>query len=91
MHANREPDLVAHLERFTTRVTDLIRQVIHEWHDGDAADSVVEEQAAMLMNAINGVMMSFVYGVPVVTDADHLDAWIHTILTGTSPGSDAPA
>ena len=89
MHAHREPELAAHLERFTAKVTDLLHRVIREWHDGDAADVVVEEQAAMLMNAINGVMMSFVYGVPAVADLDRLDAWIHTILTGFGTGNAA--
>lgn len=90
MHASRESELAASLARFTVRVTDLVRQVIREWHgDTDIAEPIVEEQAAMLMTCINGVMMSFVHSTPVVADADQLDAWIQTILTGAGPGSRA--
>ncbi|MEV3903409.1 TetR family transcriptional regulator C-terminal domain-containing protein [Mycobacterium sp. NPDC050551] len=86
LHSSREPELAASLARFTVRVTDLIRRVIREWHGDDGVpDPIVEEQAAMLMTCINGVMMSFALSTPVVTDADHLDAWIQTILTGDEP------
>ncbi|MCG5432823.1 TetR family transcriptional regulator C-terminal domain-containing protein [Mycobacterium sp. MYCO198283] len=88
MQASREPELAALLERFTVKVTDLVRQVIRDWHgDAEPAAGTVDERAAMLLALINGVMMSFTHGTPVVADVEQLDAWIQTILTGTAPGS----
>jgi hypothetical protein len=62
----------------------MAREVIRDWHgqDADLAPDLIDEQTVMVLTFVNGVMMSFVVGAPVVTDPEHLDRWIQAILAG---------
>ncbi|PRC44576.1 TetR family transcriptional regulator, partial [Mycobacterium sp. ITM-2017-0098] len=86
LHLSREPELAETLSQFVTQFYALARNVIREWHTGDSESDelVIDEQADMLLTVINGVMMSFVSGTPVVRDADHLKRWIEAILAGAT-------
>ncbi|MDO3634525.1 TetR/AcrR family transcriptional regulator [Mycolicibacterium arseniciresistens] len=84
LQASREPELAAYLSHFASQITELTRQVIREWHGADAEpdDAALDEEVLMVLTCINGVMMSFVHGAPAVTDAEQLDRWLQTILSG---------
>jgi hypothetical protein len=74
----------------------LPREVIVQWHPAEPPpdSSLIDEQVVMVLTFINGVMMSFVQGYPVVTDAAHLDRRIQEMLRsitadrGPSTGAD---
>ncbi|MGB3352053.1 MAG: TetR family transcriptional regulator [Mycobacterium sp.] len=94
LQLSREPELAEAFVQFAAGFYSLAREVITQWYGPDTEPDprVVEEQAVVLLTFINGVMMSFVIGAPVVSDAEQLDRWIQTILGGTpQPGSDSPA
>jgi AcrR family transcriptional regulator len=84
LQASREPELAAYLSQFASQITELTRRVIREWHGVgvELDDAVLDEEVLMLLTCINGVMMSFVHGAPAVTDAEQLDRWLQTILSG---------
>jgi DNA-binding transcriptional regulator YbjK len=84
LHMSRAPELAETLQQFASGFYTLAREVIREWHgeDADTDPDLIDEQTVMVLTFVNGVMMSFVFGAPVVTDADHLDRWIQAILAG---------
>ncbi|RAV06013.1 TetR family transcriptional regulator [Mycolicibacterium sp. GF69] len=86
LHLSREPELGETLSHFVTQFYALARNVIREWHaaDSESNEPVIDEQADMLLTFINGVMMSFVSGTPVVRDAEHLQRWLEAILAGAT-------
>ena len=86
LHLSREPELAEVLSQFVTQFYALARNVIRDWHNGESGpdERVIDEQADMVLTFINGVMMSFVSGTPVVRDADHLTHWIEAILAGAT-------
>ncbi|MEZ0362536.1 TetR/AcrR family transcriptional regulator [Mycobacterium sp. pUA109] len=83
LHASRDPDLGATLQQATTRFRELARDVVAHWHPEDArpAPALIDEQAAAVLTYINGVMMSFVTGGPVVSGAEQLERLIRAIIT----------
>lgn len=93
LHLSREPELGATLRQFITQFHALARSVIREWHaPGSEPDAdLVDEQAVVVLTFINGVMMSFVSGSPVVHDAEQLDTWIQAILAGVTSARHPPA
>lgn len=80
--AHRDPDLTNTIIQMGLRFYSLAREVILQWHPveppPDAA--LVDEQAAIVLTFIDGVMMSFVQGYPIVTDAAYLERRIQGIL-----------
>jgi hypothetical protein len=82
LSAYRDPDLAATNQQFFVRLYSLARDVVAHWHlDGPPTDpALIDEQVMTMLTYINGVMMSFVQGYPVVADADHLDHRIQGIL-----------
>jgi hypothetical protein len=80
--AHHDPDLAATMVQFGIKFYDLARDVVTQWHPKDPPvdPAVVHEQAVVVLTYINGVMMSFVQGYPVVTDVDHLERLIQAIL-----------
>ncbi len=89
LHLSREPELAEALLGFVSQFYTLARKVIRDWYPSDSAPAadVIDEQADMVLTFINGVMMSFVSGTPVVRDADHLESWIQAILAGAQHSS----
>ena len=83
-----DPDLNQTMMQFAIRFYALARDVVVQWHPQapppDAA--LVDEQAVTVLTYINGVMMTFVQGLPVVTEAEHLDSRIQGILRGVTSG-----
>ena len=82
---SREPGLAETSVQFAAGFYSVTHDVVAGWHGADTEIDacVIEEQAAMLLTLINGVMMSFVLGAPVVSDAAQLDRWIQTMLSGS--------
>ncbi|MDH6242931.1 hypothetical protein [Mycobacterium sp. OTB74] len=54
--------------------------MITKWHEAPVDAAVIDEQAVTVLTYVNGVMMTFVHGFPVVSDADQLDRRIQAIL-----------
>jgi AcrR family transcriptional regulator len=82
--AHHDSDLAATMVQFGVRFYSLAREVVSHWHPGDrpVEAAVIDEQAVVVLTYVNGVMMSFIQGYPVVADADHLDNRIQDILRG---------
>jgi hypothetical protein len=63
----------------------LTRQVVTQWHSTDQPPdpALIEEQTAIILTFINGVMLSFVAGFPAITDTNRLDNHIQSMLRST--------
>ncbi|MCW1824791.1 TetR family transcriptional regulator [Mycolicibacterium conceptionense] len=87
LQAGRDDDLAATLRESVEGFYGLARAVVAEWHSADEnpmAPTVIDEQAKTLFSFINGVMMTFVIGQPLVDNADQLDRLIRGVLAGWS-------
>lgn len=84
--ASRDPDVATSLGESSDRVYALARDVVTQWHPADSTPdaALVEDQALATLTFINGVMMTFVAGQPVVDDADHLDRLIQGVIAGVA-------
>lgn len=79
--ASHDPDLSATMAGYGIRFYQLAHDVVAHWYDGrDIPAPVIEERAVMVLTFISGVIVSFVQGYPVVSDAGHLDAMICRLL-----------
>lgn len=85
--ARREPELAVSMLEFGAKFYGLARDVITRWHETPADPALIDEQAVTVLTYVNGVMMSFVHGYPVVSDADQLDARIRAILRSVTTES----
>ena len=84
--ARREPELTASMLQFGAKFYGLARDVIGQWHGAQVDSTLIDEQALTVLTYVNGVMMTFVHGIPVVTDAEHLDRRIQAILRSIAAG-----
>ncbi|BBZ68156.1 TetR family transcriptional regulator [Mycolicibacterium insubricum] len=81
-----DPTLAEEFLDFGTRLYGLARDAVAQWQAGEgSSDGAVpvasaDEQAVLVLTYISGVMMTFVHGMPVVTDVDRLDGQIRQIL-----------
>ncbi len=84
LQMSREPELAQTLMQFAAKFYALAESVIRDWHASDPAPDprLVEEQAVMVLTMINGVILSFVHGAPVVSEAAQLERWIQAMLEG---------
>lgn len=85
LHAGRDDDLAATLSESVEGFYGLARAVVTEWHaaeENPMAPEVVDDQAKALFSFVNGVMMTFVIGQPLVDNADQLDRLIRGVLAG---------
>jgi Tetracyclin repressor-like, C-terminal domain len=84
--ASREPELAARLNESSDRLYTLAREVVTQWHPmGSTPDpALIEDQATATLAFINGVMMTFVAGQPVVDSADRLDRFIQGVIAGVA-------
>jgi DNA-binding transcriptional regulator YbjK len=78
--ARREPELAVSMLEFGAKFYGLAREVITKWHEAPVDAAVIDEQAVTVLTYVNGVMMTFVHGFPVVSAADQLDRRIQAIL-----------
>ncbi|GBG37741.1 TetR/AcrR family transcriptional regulator [Mycobacterium montefiorense] len=84
--ASRDPELAAKLNESSDRLYALAREVVTQWHPAENPpdSALIEDQALAALTFINGVMMTFVAGQPVVESADHLDQLIQGVITGVA-------
>lgn len=83
--AGRDPELATTLSDSSRGLYTLAREVVTHWHAGGTPDpAVIEDQAAAVLAFINGVMLTFVAGQPVVESAAHLDRLIRGIISGVA-------
>jgi hypothetical protein len=81
LHARQDPDLDATMQSYSIRFYDLAHDVVARWYQDTAIpDAQIAECATKVLTFISGVMVTFVNGYPVVTDAARLDTWIRQIL-----------
>lgn len=82
--AGRDPQLAAVLNESADRLYGLARNVVTQWHPPDSAPdpALVDDQATATLAFINGVMLTFVAGQPVVDDPQHLDRLIQGVIAG---------
>jgi hypothetical protein len=79
--ARRDPDLEKTMHEFGMRFYGLTFDVIKQWYVGQpATEGLIEQRAMMVTTFISGVLMNFVNGYQVISDADHLDRLIRQIL-----------
>jgi AcrR family transcriptional regulator len=86
LQATRDPDLSGALQRSVDMFYGLAREVVAQWDTGDTERDaqLIDDQALAVFTYINGVMMSFVSGRPVVEDADHLHRLIDGVVDGVT-------
>ncbi|MBU9762556.1 TetR family transcriptional regulator [Mycobacterium sp. TNTM28] len=85
LQAGRDDELAATLRESMDGFYGLARAVVTEWHASDENPTpleVIDDQAKTLFSFVNGVMMTFVVGQPLVADADQLDRLIRGVLAG---------
>ncbi len=84
--AGRDPELAAALNESADRLYALARNVVTQWHPaGTAPDpALVEDQALATLAFINGIMLTFVAGQPIVDDAEHLDRLLRGVIAGVA-------
>ena len=78
--------MAASLNESSDRLYTLAREVVTQWHPaGSTPDpSLIEDQALATLTYINGVMMTFVAGQPVVDSAEYLDRLIQGVIAGVA-------
>jgi AcrR family transcriptional regulator len=86
LEASRDAELSEALQRSVDVFYGLARDVVAQWHSGPAEPDpqLIDDQALAAFTYINGVMMSFVSGRPVVEDADHLHRLIDGVVDGVT-------
>ncbi|OBA58108.1 transcriptional regulator [Mycobacterium sp. 1100029.7] len=84
--ASRDSELATRLDESSERLYTLAREVVTQWHSSDSAPDpeLIEDQALATLTFINGVMMTFVAGQPVVDSAEHLDRLIQGVIAGVA-------
>ena len=84
--ASRDAELAATLNESGDRLYTLAREVVTQWHPAESAPdpALVDDQAIATLAFINGVMMTFVAGQPVVDSAEHLDRLIQGVIAGVA-------
>lgn len=84
--ASRDAELAAALNESGDRLYTLAREVVTQWHPTKAAPDpdLVDDQAIATLTFINGVMMTFVAGQPIVDSAEHLDRLIQGVIAGVA-------
>jgi hypothetical protein len=84
--ASRDPELAATLNESAEGLYALARDVVAQWHPADSTPdpALIEDQAIATLTFINGVMMTFVAGRPVVDSPEHLDRLIQGVIAGVA-------
>jgi DNA-binding transcriptional regulator YbjK len=84
--ASRDPELAATLNQSGDGLYALARAVVAQWHPADSAPdpALIEDQAIATLTFINGVMMTFVAGRPVIDSPEHLDRLIQGVIAGVA-------
>lgn len=82
--AARDVGLAEILDESAGRLYGLARDVVTGWHAGESTPdpALVEDQAIATLAFINGVMLTFVAGQPVVDSPEHLDRLIQGVIAG---------
>lgn len=84
--AGRDRELAATLNESADRLYALARNVVTQWHPADRAPdpALIDDQATATLAFINGIMLTFVAGQPVVSDPEHLDRLIQGVIAGVA-------
>ncbi len=85
LQASRDAELAATLRQSVEAFYGLARAVVTEWHateENPVEPDIIDDQAKTLFSFVNGVMMTFVIGQPLVDNADQLDRLIRGVLAG---------
>jgi AcrR family transcriptional regulator len=83
-----DPEIATRIVKYGLHFYSLTRNVIAQWHPQSPPPpaALIEEQTAMILTLINGIMVSYVAGFPAITDAARLDRHIQAMLSSiTAP------
>ncbi|PKQ59392.1 TetR family transcriptional regulator [Mycobacterium sp. MHSD3] len=89
LQAGRDDEVAAALSQSAESFYAMARNAVTQWHvhNPPPDPDIVDAQAKTLLTFINGVMMTFVAGQPLVDNADQLDRLIQGVLAGWPPHS----
>jgi hypothetical protein len=84
--ASRDPELAATSSQSGDGFYTLARHVVAQWHSAESAPdpALIDDQAIAILTLINGVMMTFVAGRPVIDSPEHLDRLIQGVIAGVA-------
>ena len=83
LHASRDPELMEVMRTSIETFYGLTRDVVTAWHRGDdLSDDVIDQQAQATLALVNGVMLSFVAGRPMVDSAAQLEQVLNGLIAG---------
>jgi AcrR family transcriptional regulator len=82
LETRRNADIAAKIVDYGQHFYALTRDVITQWHPPTPVPdpALINEQTAMILTLINGIMLSYVAGFPAITDAHQLDDHIQGLL-----------
>jgi DNA-binding transcriptional regulator YbjK len=93
LQAGRDPELATLLDDTVEGFYGLARDVVSHWqsaHDTPNPD-LIDQQALATLAFINGTIMTFVAGKPIVTSAEQLDRLIQGVISGVGQTYLGPA
>lgn len=76
----RDANIAARIVDYGLHFYALTRDIVAQWHTETTPTDLIDEQTAMILTLINGIMLSFVAGFPAITDAARLDHHIQAML-----------
>lgn len=84
LHAGRDAELAESLKASFDGFYSLARDVVAQWQTTQDTPNaeLIDQQAVATLTFINGTMMTFVAGKPIVSTADQLDQLIHGVISG---------
>lgn len=92
LQAGRDAEVMAVLQRSVDNFYRLAHDVVVRWHPAEDRPSapVIEHQARAALALINGVMLSFVAGRPIVESAAALQCLLDGLIAGLSESITEP-
>lgn len=85
-----DPKVAARIVDYGLHFYALTREVVAQWHTDTPQPNpaLIEEQTAMILTLMNGIMLSFVAGFPAINDANRLDHHIQGMLHSITAPAD---
>jgi AcrR family transcriptional regulator len=84
----RDAAVAARIVDYGLHFYALTRDVVAQWHTESVPIELIDEQTAMILTLINGIMLSFVAGFPAIADAGRLEHHIQAMLHGITLPAD---
>lgn len=84
LHASRDPELMAIMRVSIETFYRLTREVVTGWHHqpDTVPDELIDQQAGATLALVNGVILSFVAGRPLVESTAQLEHLLNGLIAG---------